>query len=372
MLIFHTSDWHLGRMLYGRSLLEDQRFFLEGIFLPAVERERPAAVILAGDIYDRQVASVEAIRLFDEFLDRLVSLGCKVLAISGNHDGAERIAILKSALRRSGVFLATCLEDALEPVLVEQDGETAQIFLLPYFDPAQAREFLGDETLRGDSLCMEGLLARLTPLFLPGAAHLLVAHCFAAGALVGESESVFVGGSGQVAPKLFEPFDYTALGHLHGPQRVGGKARYSGSPLKYSISEAEQKKGFLRLEISAGEVCAQPVPITPLRDVRQLRGEFQELLAAGEAAPCQDYVELVLTDRDPVLMAAERLRPYYPNLLSVSGSWAAGAAGERAQRLKGRDEQAVFGAFLRDVCGQEPEEEDLALFREILEEEREK
>lgn len=372
MLIYHTSDWHLGRMLYGRSLLEDQRYFLENIFLPAVERERPACVILAGDIYDRQVASIESIRLFDGVLDRLVCLGCKVLAISGNHDGAERIALLKSALRRSGVFLATSLEDALEPVLLQQDDEQVQIFLLPYFDPAQARDFLEDEALRGDGPCMERLLARLTPLFLPNAVHILTAHCFATGALVGESESVFVGGSGQVPPELFDAFDYTALGHLHGPQRAGTKARYSGSPLKYSISEARQQKCFLRLEASAGKVHAQPVPIAPLRDVRQLRGTFQELLTAGEAAPCLDYVELLLTDRDPVLMAAERLRPYYSNLLSVSGAWTAAAAGERAGRLKGRDGQEVFGAFLRDVCGQEPGEEDLALFREIWEEVGEK
>lgn len=371
MRMFHTSDWHLGRMLYGRSLLEDQSWFLEKVFLPAVERERPACVLLAGDIYDRQVAAVEAIRLFDGTLDRLVSLGCQVLAISGNHDGAERIAIMKSALRRSGVVISTSLEEAMEPVLVEAEGQRAQVFLLPYFDGAQARAFLGDDSLRGENACMEGVLNRMKPLFLPGAAHILVAHCFAAGAAVSDSESVFVGGSGQVSPALFEDFDYVALGHLHGPQRAGDKARYSGSPLKYSVSEAAQKKGFLKLEVSPGSVTACPVETVPLRDVRQLSGSFEELLRKGEEAPCQDYVELTLTDQDPVLLAAERLRPVYPQLLAVLNTWTASAAGERAGKLKGRDDQAVFSAFLRDVCGQEPEEEDLALFREIMEEIRE-
>lgn len=366
MLIYHTSDWHLGRMLYGRSLLEDQTYFLEQIFLPHVEREKPAAVILAGDIYDRQVASVEAIRLFDRTLDRLVKLGCKVLAVSGNHDGAGRIAIMKSALRQSGIYLATELEDAFEPVLLEEDGQRAQVFLLPYFDPAQAREFFGDGELRGEGACMERAIAEMLPRFQPGAAHILTAHCFAAGAAVSESESVMVGGSGQVPPSLFDPFDYAALGHLHGPQRAGEKGRYSGSPLKYSISEAGQEKCFLRLELGDG-LDVRPIGYTLPRDVRRVSGTFESLSQPDQAS--EDYVELVLEDPAPVLMAAQRLRGNFPNLLSVINNWSAGsAAGSRAARLKGLDEGEVFSAFLRDVCGQEADGEDLALFQAVLEE----
>lgn len=369
MVIFHTSDWHLGRMLYGRSLLEDQRFFLEEALLPAVERERPACLILAGDIYDRQVPPVEAIRLFDRALDRLSGLGCRVVAVSGNHDGPERVAIMKSALRRAGVYLSTELGEALDPVLIEKDGERAQIFPLPYFDPAQARDFFRDPELRGEAACMQRALEALTPLFLPGAAHILVSHCFAAGGAVSDSESIFVGGSGQVSPALFDAFDYTALGHLHGPQRVGEKARYSGSPLKYSVSEANQKKGFLRLTVAGGQVEAEPVEITPMRDVKRLSGSFQELLEAGQEKPCGDYVELSLTDPAPVLMAAERLRPYYPNLLSLVNAWSAGAAaGARAKKLKGLDDGEIFAAFMKDVCGQDAVDEDRALFREVWEE----
>lgn len=372
MKLFHTSDWHLGRMLYGRSLLPDQRHFLEQIFLPAVEREKPACVILAGDLYDRQVAPAEAIRLFDTALSRLTELGVPVCAISGNHDGAERIAILKNALRRSGVYLATALEDAFSPVLLEAGGVEAQLFLLPYFDTAQAREFLGDDTLRGETACMERLIARMLPLFRPGAAHILVSHCFAAGAQTSDSESsLFVGGSGEVAPSLFEPFDYVALGHLHGPQRAGEKGRYSGSPLKYSIDEAGQKKGYLKLDWDGVTLAAEQADVLPLHDVRRISGLFDDLLRRGEEAPTEDYVELALEDREPVLLAAERLRPYYPNLLAVSNRWAADAVtGERAARLKGRDETTVFSSFLKEVCQMDAEEEDLALFREILEEVR--
>ena len=214
------------------SLLQDQQWFLEQVFLPAVERERPACVLIAGDIYDRQIAPTEAIRLFDSALSRLMGLGTKVCVISGNHDGAGRMALLKQALSRSGVYFATELSDALTPVLLEEGGERLQLFLLPYFDTAQAREFLGDGSLRGEGPCMERLLEQLLPLFDPEAGHVLLSHCFAAGAQTSDSEStLFVGGSGQVPPSLFDPFDYAALGHLHGPQPAG---KNPGTPARPS------------------------------------------------------------------------------------------------------------------------------------------
>lgn len=368
MKLFHTSDWHLGRMLYGRSLLEDQRWFLQEVFLPAVERERPACVILAGDVYDRQIAPPEAIRLFDATLARLVELGVKVCIISGNHDSADRMALLKGVLRQSGVYFATALEDAFSPVVLEEQGEILQLFLLPYFDTSQAREYLGDDSLRGEGTCFRALVEKLRPLFLPGAGHLLVSHCFAAGSQTSDSEStLFVGGSGQVPPSLFDPFDYVALGHLHGPQKAGDRGRYSGSPLKYSVDEARQKKGFVSLEWTGHEMLQEFVPVTPLRQVRRVTGLFQTLLEAGKQSPSEDYLELVLEDTSPVMLAAERLRPYYPNLLAVSNPWmASGVTGERASRLKGQDEATVFSSFLREVCQLEPSPQDEALFQEIL------
>lgn len=370
MKLFHTSDWHLGRMLYGRSLLDDQRWFLREVFLPAVEREKPACVLLCGDIYDRQIASPEAIRLFDETLSRLMELGCKVCAISGNHDGADRIAIGKSALKKSGVWLSTSLEDAFSPLLLEEGGQRAQVFPLPYFDCAQAREFFCDETLRGEAACMEKLIQKMLPLFEPDAAHILLSHCFAAGAVTSDSESgLFVGGSGEVPPALFSPFDYVALGHLHGPQRAGEKGRYSGSPLKYSVDEASQKKGFTVLDWNGTAFDISHREVTPLREVRQLSGLFSELLAQGERQRCEDYVELILEDKAPVFLAADRLRPCYPNLLSVRNPWVvSGEGGQRAARLKGKDDVTVFSAFLNEVRGREAEEGELALFEEVMRE----
>ncbi len=370
MKLFHTSDWHLGRMLYARSLLEDQRAFLEGTFLPAVAREKPACVLLCGDVYDRQIAAPGAIQLFDETLARLLELGSRVCVISGNHDGARRLAVLKPVLRRSGAVFATQLEDALDPVLLEEDGVRVQLFPLPYFEVAEARQFLGEPELKNEGACMEALIRRMESLFEPGAAHILLAHCFAAGSTVSDSESgLFVGGSGGVPTQLFEAFDYAALGHLHAPQKAGNKARYSGSPLKYSVDEQHQKKGFTVVDWDGTRLTAEERPVTPLRDVRRLEKPFRELLEGGRACPVEDYVELVLTDREPILMAAQQLQPYYPNLLAVSNPWAvSGVAGQRARALQGQDQRTVFVSFCRDVCGFEPEEGDLELFDETLKE----
>ena len=298
-----------------------------------------------------------------------MEMGKKVCVIAGNHDGPGRMALLKNALRHSGVYFATQLSDAFSPVLLEEKGQALQIFPLPYFDAAQGREFLGDESLRGEGACMELLLERLVPLFRPGAGHLLVSHCFAAGAQTSDSESAtFVGGSGQVPPALFAPFDYVALGHLHGPQKAGERGQYSGSPLKYSVDEEHQKKGYFQLEWDGREMARQFVPCAPLRDVRRVKGTFAHLLEAGEQSPVEDYVEIELTDSAPVLLAAERLRPFYPNLLSVLNPWMGESlTGERAARLKGQDEATVFAAFLREVCGTEPDPQDQALFQEVLE-----
>lgn len=367
MKFLHSSDWHLGRMLYGYSLLEEQTWFLEQILLPAVEREKPDCILLAGDIYDRQVAATEAIRLFDRTLARLSELGCKVAVIAGNHDGADRMALLKPILRHAGIYFSTELTDAFSPVFLKRDDEKIQLYLLPYFDTSEARDYFGDDSLRGESACMERVLETMKESFLPDCKQILVAHCFAAGASSSDSEStLFVGGSGDVPPTLFSPFLYTALGHLHGPQRVGENGRYAGSPLKYSVDEELQKKSFVLIETHANGIVSQTVPILPRHDVRRIQGSFHDLLAQGENALCEDYVELNLTDTAPVLMAAEQLRPFYPRLLSVINRWYTETAAKATVGVRLEDDRRViFQSFLNDICGWEADEEDFSLLEEL-------
>ncbi len=374
MKFVHTSDWHLGRMLYGRSLLPDQEHFLQQTFLPLIERERPDAVLLAGDVYDRSVAPAAAIRLFDETLTRLAELEVPFFVISGNHDGAARMAVGAPLLRKNNVVIAARPEDCFSPFQLERNGEKAQIFTLPWMDIPTARALLGEEgnDLRSTQQCTEAIVRRMETLFDPEAVHILIAHCFVAGSSLSDSENpVFVGGSDQVTIETFQPFDYTALGHLHGPQKAGSRGRYSGSPLWYSVDEEHHKKSISVVEVAPDNLSIREEAVSPLRRVRRLEGKFEELLAVGKAQPSEDLVDITLTDDGPVYLPAKQLRPYYPNLLSIHSRWMMHRQEEKtvqAADARETSRQEIFTRFLEDVCDTEVTKEDLALLDEVLRE----
>ena len=365
--LLHTADWHLGKMIYGRSLLEDQEYFIDRQFLPAVERERPDAVLLAGDIYDRAVAPVEAIRLFDRVVSELARMGVPLVAITGNHDGGERMALGASLLREQGITIVSSLREAMRPVFLECGGERVCIHPLPYFDPPQARAFLQREDLHGFHDSMQAVLQELRKEWDTRAVHILMAHCFVTGCTSSDSErSLYVGGSGEVGASLFTAFDYAALGHLHAPQRAGEKGRYAGSPLKYSFDEARQKKGMTLVEIENKRITTRPLPIFPLRDLREISGTFEELLQAGKVSPSEDYLFANLTDGAPVYLPMEQLRAYYPNLLGLRSQWMACGQTKEREALRegaaGKDDGLIFDTFLKQICKQEVSDEDRALF----------
>lgn len=366
MKFLHVADLHFGRLLYGRSLIEDQRHFVKNILLPAVDLHRPDAVLIAGDVYDRQIASTEAIALFDTLIGELSARQIPAVIISGNHDGAERMAIGTQLLARAGIHIVTTLKGAFEPIEL---GD-AQIFALPYFDNAEVRDFFLDETLRGSGACMRAVVEKMRETFDPAKSHILLSHCFAAGSETSDSEvQMFVGGTGDVPTDCFSAFDYTALGHLHAAQRAGDHARYAGSPLKYSVDEAHHQKSMTLVTVENGSFSYELLPVLPLRDVRRISGSFEEVLRAGMEQITEDYVEIELTDDVPVFRPADRLRPYYPNILSVRNLWFAQQSGdEPAQRMREQDNTAVFTGFMRDICGMEVLPEDLALFNEIMKE----
>lgn len=361
MRFLHLADLHLGRMLYGRSLIPDQSYFLENVLLPAVDAHRPDAVLIAGDVFDRPVASLEAIALFDRLLSALTERGAAVVAISGNHDGPERMAVGKPFLARHGIHIVTQLEEAFSPILLGG----AEIFALPYFETAQMRAFLGDETLRGAGACMRAAVERMAARFTPGRTHILLAHCFAAGSTVSDSESgIFVGGAADVPTDVFDVFDYAALGHLHAPQRAGNRARYAGSPLKYSVDEEHQKKSLTLVSAENGEVSVELLPIRPLHDVKRVSGTL-EALCAGPID--EDYAEIRLTDNAPVYMPAERLRPVFPNLLAVQNEWFT-AREEHAARAGNASRETLLDGFFRDICGETLSPEEEALLGDVLKE----
>lgn len=365
MKFLHVADLHFGRLLYGRSLIEDQRHFVHNILLPAVDLHGPDAVLIAGDVYDRQIASVEAIALFDQLIDALSIRQVPAVIISGNHDGAERMAIGTKLLARSGIHIVTALENAFDPIEL---GD-AQIFALPYFDNAEVRAYFEDDTLRGSGACMRAVVEKMQEKFDPAKKHILISHCFAAGSETSDSEvQMFVGGTGDVPTDCFSAFDYTALGHLHAAQRAGDFARYAGSPLKYSVDESHHKKSMTLVDVDDG-FSFELLPVTPLRDVRRISGTFEDVLRDGMDSPTEDYVEIELTDDVPVFRPADRLRPYYPNILSVRNLWFAQQNSlEPVQTMHDQDNNTVFMSFIRDICGMEVRPEDLDLFSEIMKE----
>lgn len=376
MKFIHISDWHLGKMIYGRSLLPDQEYFIKQVFLPAIDREQPDFVILAGDIYDRQIAPVEAIRLFDWTVDQIAQRNIPFFLISGNHDGAERLCVGARLLRKSGVYLAAKLEDAFEPVLLEKNGESVQVFLLPYFEPAQARAVLQDDSIRGFGEAYEAVVNRMEQRRDPELPSVLVSHCFVAGSTVSDSESpLYVGGSGEIGSGCFQNFTYAALGHLHGPQKAGANGRYSGSPLCYSFDEVSQNKGYTVVTIDHQTVSYEQVPVKPMRPMRVLTASFDQLMEEGKKSPCEDYVFLMLTDDKPVFMPVDQLRDYYPNLLGLSSQWLKsgglqGLTGEQREQKellqKRNGEKEIFSAFLSGICQSEATQEDQAFFDRIL------
>lgn len=373
MKLVHTADWHLGKYLYGRSLLPDQEYFVREQFLPFLREERPDLVILAGDVFDRAIAPSGALRLFDSFLSGVSALGIPLAVIAGNHDGPDRMAIGGALLRKSGVYLAARPEEVLSPVELTCGDQPVRLFLLPYGEPAEIRAVLGNEELRTFQEAYAALLERAAALAAPDRLNLLAAHCFAAGSVTSASESpVYVGGTGEVSTACFAPFSYTALGHLHAPQRAGERGRYAGSPLKYSFDEANQEKSVTVVEFDGGEPRVSFRSFPPLRDLRVLTGSFEELLARAKKEPCEDYLLCELTDKGPVYLPAEQLRPYWPHLLGLSSRWLAGAGegsedGLREQlRHNGTDASAVLREFLTQICGYEPDADDEELFLTAL------
>ena len=355
MKFFHLSDLHLGLRLKEYSLLEDQRFILDRI-AAAADAERPDAVVIAGDVYDKSVPPAEAVQLFDDFLVKLIRLGLKVLVISGNHDSPERVAFASRLLNGEGLYISPVYTGAVAPVTLTDAFGPVDFYLLPFVKPAHVRKAFPDAEIESFTDALETAVGALGR----NDAHrsVLVTHQFVTGAARCDSEDISVGGADNVDARVFEGFDYVALGHIHGPQNVcGPRVRYCGTPLKYSFSEAGHRKSVTVVTLAEKgappEVCE--LPLTPLRDLRELRGSFAGITAAAAADEHPaDYLRITLTDEDEIPDAVGKLRRYYKNLMYLGydntrtrASGAVGAA-ENAQR---RSPFEIFAEFYEKQNG---------------------
>ena len=319
MKLIHLSDLHIGKRVNGFSLLEDQRDILDKV-LCIIQDEMPDAVLIAGDVYDKSVPSAEAVDLFDDFLVRLAALKQQVFIISGNHDSPERLAFGGRLIDVSGVHLAPVYDGRVEPFCLQDSYGTVNVFMLPFIKPAHVRHCFPDEPTDSYTDAIRTAIAHM-PVD-PAQRNVLVTHQFVTGAVRSESEEISVGGSDNVDVSVSDVFDYVALGHIHGPQNIGEtRVRYCGTPLKYSFSEAAHQKSVTVAELGEkGALTVRTVPLSPLRDLVELRGTYRELTQRDfylGTTYREDYVHITLTDEEDVPDAVGKLRVIYRNLMKL-------------------------------------------------------
>ncbi|WP_445011626.1 exonuclease SbcCD subunit D [Vreelandella stevensii] len=371
MRLLHTADWHLGRLFHNLSLLDDQRHVLQQL-LTIIDRERVDAVLIAGDIYDRSVPPAAAVTLLDDILAELCEQrGLPVIMISGNHDGAARLGFGARHLRQAGLHILTDLATCDQPVTLAVDGVTVDVFGIPYADPEYVRSEFGAD-VRDFDAAHRYLLERIDVQRHPARPTLLMSHCFVEGGAASDSERpLTLGGAESVAWEPMQGFDYVALGHLHGPQYRGSEhIRYSGSLLKYSFSEATQRKGVTLVEMgSEGLVSITQHPLTPRRDVRVLEGELAQLLAMGGEDPrADDYLLVRLTDRHAILDPMGKLRAVYPNVLHLEKPGMLETAGRQSLSRERLAFSALdmFSDFFTQTSGEPMNDEQARAMGELI------
>lgn len=317
MKFLHISDLHLGKRVNEFSMTEDQRYILARI-LDVAREESPDGVLIAGDVYDKPVPSAEAVELFDGFLTDLARM-TEVFVLSGNHDSPERIAFGGRIMGASGVHLSPVYSGTLAPVTLKGDIGEVAVYMLPFVRPAHVRRFHPDEDIKTYTDAVRVALAHADET--SAERRVLVAHMFVTGASRTDSEDISVGGADNVDVSALAGFDYVALGHIHRPQNVAPGVRYSGSPLKYSFSEISDKKSVTVVELGGnGEVSVRTVPLTPLRDLKEIKGTYAELTARDRYEGTtyrDDYMHVILTDEDDVPEALGKLRVIYRNLMKL-------------------------------------------------------
>ena len=318
MKLIHLSDLHIGKRVNEFSMAEDQKYILNQI-LEIIDRERPDCVLLAGDIYDKTIPSAEAVQILDDFLTRLARRRIPAAMISGNHDSPERLAFGAELMKETGLYVSPVYDKQVQSLCLTDDFGKVQIYLLPFLKPAIVRHVYEEETVESYQDAVETAIAHLE--LDPSCRNVLVAHQFVAGASRCESEEMSVGGIDQVDVTVFDGFDYVALGHIHSPQSAGRRTvRYCGTPLKYSFSEAGQQKCVTVGELGEkGRVEIREVPLTPLRDMRKIRGTYLELTAKSfyEGTNTEDYIQATLTDEEDIPDGMQKLRIIYPNLMRL-------------------------------------------------------
>ena len=350
MKLIHLSDLHLGKRVNEFSMLEDQAYIL-GEIIQLIDQEHPDAVLIAGDIYDKSVPSAEAVELFDSFLVRLAKRKLQVFAVSGNHDSPERIAFASRLIDGSGVHLSPVYHGTITPAVLTDQFGPVHIYMLPFIKPVHVRRQFPDREINSYTDAAAVAIEAMDPD--PTVRNVLIAHQFVTGATRSDSEEVSVGGLDNVDASVFAPFDYVALGHIHSPQNISSEhIRYCGTPLKYSFSEAAQKKSVTVVELGKkGNLSVRTLPLQPKRDMVELKGTYEELTSRAfyeNTTYREDYVHITLTDEDVIMNALGKLRVIYKNVMKLDYDntrtrHSAVVSGD--DTVQGKDPNTLFSEF---------------------------
>ncbi|PRT19246.1 exonuclease sbcCD subunit D [Bacillus toyonensis] len=374
MKLFHTADWHLGKLVHGVYMTEDQKIVLDQ-FVQAIEEEKPDAVIIAGDLYDRAIPPTEAVDLLNDVLQKIViDLQTPVIAVAGNHDSPDRIHFGSSLMKKQGLFIVGQFQFPYEPIVLNDEYGEVHFHLVPYADPSIVRHVLKNEDVRSHDDAMRIFMNELSETMDKEARHVFVGHAFVTSA--GEAEEntsdaerpLSIGGAEYVNSHYFDKFHYTALGHLHQAHFVRNETiRYSGSPLANSISEEKHKKGYYIVELDEkGETTIEKRLLTPRRKMRTVEAKIDELL---QHPVSEDYVFVKLLDENPVLQPMEKIRSVYPNAMHVERSIQRREFTESNEVTVSRhktDDVSLLKAFYKEMKGLDLSEEKERLFVEVL------
>ncbi len=319
MKLIHLSDLHIGKRVNEVSMIEEQAYILNQI-LDVIDAEQPGAILIAGDVYDKSVPSAEAVTLFDDFLCRLAAKEQQVFIISGNHDSAERLAFGGRLMESKGIHISPVYDGSIEPIVLSDGYGDVHFWLLPFLKPAHVKHFYPEEGIESYTDACRVAVEKMD--IDTARRNVILVHQFVTGSSTCDSEEISVGGTDNVDAEVFAGFDYVALGHIHGPQNIGSqRVRYCGTPLKYSFSEAGHQKSITVVELGEkGSFDLRTVPLTPLHDLREIRGSYDEVMAKTfyENTAVEDYLHITLTDEEDVPEAMARLRVIYPNLMKLT------------------------------------------------------
>lgn len=376
MKFLHLADLHIGKNILEQSLIEDQKYILEEI-VKKIKEEEIEAVLIAGDVYDRSVPSSEAVNLLDSFLNTLIKeLKVKVFMIAGNHDSKERLNFGSKIFENDGLYICANYEGTLKKVQLEDEFGKINIYMLPYIKPVEVKRFFEEnEEINSFNAAIKKILEKEE--INQEERNIILSHQFVtAGASEPErsdSETLYLGGTENVDVSNYDKFDYVALGHIHGPQRIGrDTARYAGTMLKYSFSEVNHNKSLAVIDFKE-ELKYELIPLTPLRDMRVIKGPIEELIKEEnyKGTNVEDYIKAIITNEEPVYDAIGQIRRVYPNVLRLEFENSRMALNienqlSNIENINQKSEIELFEEFFKFQNNQELNEMQKEIMNEII------